>query len=68
MPAVQVITNVTAMPKPKDDLTSREIAKKEHMPRKFTRRMLFVKTAAKKMTGALKPVSIEAMMPCLLLV
>jgi hypothetical protein len=48
MTAVHVITNTTAAPRPRDDLTSLDMDRKGQRPRKFVRRMLFVKMAAKK--------------------
>jgi hypothetical protein len=48
MTAVQVITKMTAIPNPRDDRTSREMDRNGHNPRKFVKRILFVKMAAKK--------------------
>jgi hypothetical protein len=50
--AVHVMTNTTATPRPKAVLTSRETDVNGHMPRKYIRRMLFVKMAAKHVTAA----------------
>jgi hypothetical protein len=48
MTAVHVMTKTTAIPNPKDDLTSLDMERKGQSPRKLVNKMLLVKIAAKK--------------------